>query len=196
MVDYCRLICPRPSSPILWRGCNTNGCSLPHVPPTGYLTIFKNSIPRPMLVVPFAMRNGSNKHFVKTNKLLACCLQNCLGGPSFSGLAPARNVPTRIGSGRSTNCGSTSATASRRQPDNTILMSKLLAKKRRLLTTNASSMSMLQTNASRLPARRPRLHVTAVILSITPYYCFCHPIITNEGFRAGGMGHRHESPLL
>ncbi len=96
----------------------------------------KNSIPWPMLVVPFTTRNGSNEHFKKTNRLPACCLQNCPGGPSFLGLAPVWNAPTRIGSGQSTNCGSTSATVSRRQP------------------TNAFLTSVPPTNARRPPARR------------------------------------------
>ncbi len=90
---------------------------------TGCLTITKNSIPWPMLVVPFATRNGSNEHFVKTNRLPACCLQNCPGGPFFLGLAPMWNAPMRIGSGRPTNCGSTSTTASRWQPANAFLTS-------------------------------------------------------------------------
>jgi hypothetical protein len=38
-----------------------------------------------MLVVPFATRNGSNKHFAKTNRLPACCLQNFPGGPIVLG---------------------------------------------------------------------------------------------------------------
>ncbi len=75
------------------------------------------------------------------------------------GLVPARNAPTRIGSGQSTNCGSTSATASRRRPANAILTRKLLAKNKRPLTANASSMSMPPTNARRLPARR--LHIVS-----------------------------------
>jgi hypothetical protein len=122
--------------------------------PTGCLMIIKNSIPWPMLVIPFVTRNGSNKHFAKTNRPPACCLQNCPGGPSFLGLAPVRNAPTRIGSGQSTNCGSTSATASRRRPANAIMTRKLLAKNKRPLTANASSMSLPPTNTRRLPSRR------------------------------------------
>ena len=38
-----------------------------------------------MLVIPFATRNGSNKHFAKTNRPPACCLQNCPGGPILLG---------------------------------------------------------------------------------------------------------------
>jgi hypothetical protein len=38
-----------------------------------------------MLVVPFAMWNGSNEHFAKTNRPLACCLQNRPGGPILLG---------------------------------------------------------------------------------------------------------------
>ncbi len=89
-----------------------------------------------MLVVPFTTRNGSNEHFTKTNRPPACCLQNCLGGPFFLGLAPARNPPTRIGSGQPKNCRSMSATASRWQPANAFLT------------------SVLPTNARRPPARR------------------------------------------
>jgi hypothetical protein len=109
-----------------------------------------------MLVIPFAMRNGSNEHFAKTNRLPACCLQNCLGGPFILGLAPAWNAPTRIGSGQSTNCGSTSATASRQQPTKAFLTSmpptntrRPLA--RRLLTPlNAFLTNELPSNARRL----------------------------------------------
>jgi hypothetical protein len=118
MVDHRWLICPHPPSPILPDGCNTSGCSLPPALLTGCLTIFKNSSPQPMLFVPFATRNGSNKQFAKNNRPPACCFQNCPRGPFFLGLAPTRNAPTRIGSGWSTNCGSTSATASRQQPAN------------------------------------------------------------------------------
>jgi hypothetical protein len=128
-VDNRRLICPHPPSPILPGGCNTSGRSLPHGPPTECLMIIKKLIPRPMLVVPFATRNGSNKHFAKTNRPPACCLQNHPGGASFLGLMPVWNAPTRIGSGRLTNCGSTSATASRWRPANAISMRKLLTKK-------------------------------------------------------------------
>jgi hypothetical protein len=149
-VDHRRLICPHPPSPILPGGCNTSGCSLPHAPPTGCLTIIKNSIPWLMLVVPFATRNGSNEHFTKTISLPACCLQNCLGGLFFLGLTPVRNAPTRIGSGWSTNCGSTSATASRRQP------------------TNAFLMSVPPTNARRPPARRLLALLNAYFRSVPP----------------------------
>jgi hypothetical protein len=124
---------------------------------TGCLTIIKNSIPRLVLVAPFATRNGSNEHFAKTNRLPACCLYNFPGGPFFSGLVPPWNVPTRIRSGRSTNCGSTSATASRRRPANALLTSKLLTNNRRPLIANAFSKSVPPTNARRLPTRR--LHI-------------------------------------
>jgi hypothetical protein len=109
-----------------------------------------------MLVVPFAMRNGSNEHFAKTNRLPACCLQNCLGGPFFLGLAPARNAPTRIGSGWTTNCGSTSTTASRRQPANVFLTSVPTTNARRpparrlLAPLNAFLTNKLPSNARRL----------------------------------------------
>ncbi len=109
-----------------------------------------------MLVVPFAMRNGSNEHFTKANRPPACCLQNCLGGPFFLGLAPTRNAPTRIGSGRSMNCGSTSATASRRQPANAFLtsVSPRNARKppvrRLLMLLNAFLTKELPLNARRL----------------------------------------------
>jgi hypothetical protein len=122
--------------------------------------IIKNSIPRLMLVVPLATRNGSNEHFTKTNRPLACCLQNCPGGPFFLGLAPARNAPTRIGGGRLTNCGSMSATASRRQPANTFLTSMPPTNARRpparrlLAPLNAYFTSVLPTNTRRPPARR------------------------------------------
>ncbi len=102
-----------------------------------------------MLVVPFVTKNGINEPFEKTNRLLGYCLRTHPGGPSFLGLAPAQNVPTRIGSGRSMPCGRTSATASRRRPANTILTSKLLANNRRQLIANNSSTSVLPTNARR-----------------------------------------------
>ncbi len=113
-----------------------------------------------MLVVPFATRNGSNKHFAKINRPPACCLQNHPGGPFFLGLAPARNVLTRIGSGRLTNCGSTSATASRRQPANAFLMSvpptnaRRLPARRLLAPLNPYFTSVPPMNARRPPARR------------------------------------------
>ncbi len=117
-----------------------------------------------MLVVPFAMRNGSNEHFAKTSRPPAYCLQNCPGGPFLLELAPAWNAPTRIGSEQLTNCGSTSATASRQQrPANALSMSKLLANNKRPLIANASSKSVPPTNARRLPTRR--LHIVNALLT-------------------------------
>ncbi len=111
-----------------------------------------------MLFVPFATRNGSNQHFAKTNMPLACCLRTCPGGPFF--LGPAQNAPTRIGSGRLTNCGCTSTTASRQRPANASLMSKpivnnfltsrLLANNRRLLFVNNFSTNKPLVTAKRL----------------------------------------------
>ncbi len=89
-MDHRWLIFHCPSSPIPPGGCNTSGRSLPHASSTGCLTIIKNSIPRPMLVVPFVTRNGSNKQFAKTNRPPACYLQNCLGSHSTWGLRPRR----------------------------------------------------------------------------------------------------------
>jgi hypothetical protein len=65
------------------------------------------------------------------------------------GLAPVQNVPTRIGSGQSMPCGRTSATASRWQPANAILTSKLLANNRRQHIANDSLTRVLPTNARR-----------------------------------------------
>ncbi len=89
------------------------------------------------------------------------------------GLAPALNMPTRIGSGRLTNCGSTSATASRRQPANAFLTSvpPTNARKppaRRLLAPlNSFLMNKLPLNARRLCVARAsstrRLLVTNVL---------------------------------
>ncbi len=113
-----------------------------------------------MLVVLFATKNGSNKHFAKINRLPACYLQKLPGGPFFLGLALTRNATTRIGSGRSTNCGSTSATASRRQLVNTFLMSVLPTNVRRpparrlLAPLNAHFTSVPPTHARRPPGRR------------------------------------------
>jgi hypothetical protein len=67
------------------------------------------------------------------------------------GLAPTRNASTRIGSGWSTNCRSTSATASRRQPANTILTRKPLVNARRQIVANGSLTSVPPTNARRPP---------------------------------------------
>ncbi len=124
-MDYHRLICPRPPSPILRRGCNTSGRSLPQAPPTGFLTIIKNLIPRPMLVVPFVTKNGFNEPFVKMHRLLGYYLRTHPGGPFYMGLAPARNTPSGIGSGQSTTCGRTSAITSRQQPTNAFLTRRL-----------------------------------------------------------------------
>jgi hypothetical protein len=116
-----------------------------------------------MFVVPFTTRNGSNEHFAKTNRPPACCLQNCLGGPFILGLVPAQNTPTRIGSGWSKNCGSTSAIASRRRPANAILTRKPFVNARRPIVANNSSTSMPPTNARRPPVingfSTRRLHV-------------------------------------
>jgi hypothetical protein len=138
-VDYRRLIRPRPPSPILRRGCNTSGRSLPHAPPTGCSTIIKNSIPRPMLVVPFVTKNGFNEPFAKTHRLLGYYLRTHPGGPFYIGLAPAQNKPTRIGSGQSMTCGTTSAITSKRQPANTISTRKPLVNARRLSVVNGFS---------------------------------------------------------
>ncbi len=148
-MDYRRLICPRPPSPIFRHGCNTSGRSLPHAPPTGCLRFIKNSIPRPMLVVPFVTKNGFNEPLVKTNRLLGYCLRTHTGGPSFLGFAPAQNAPTWIGSGRSTPCGKMSAITSRRQPTNAISTRKPLVNGRRPIVTNNSLMSVPPTNARR-----------------------------------------------
>ena len=114
------------------------------------------------MVDPFAMRNGSNKHFAKTDRLPACCLQNRPGGPFFMGTVPARNAPTRIGSGPSTNCGRTSnvvyksptsktlALAKRLPIDNSSSTSKLLALTRRLPVNSSSSTSKPLALARRL----------------------------------------------
>jgi hypothetical protein len=139
MVDYRRLIYPRPPSPILWRGCNTSGRSLPHAPPTGCLTIIKNSIPRPMLVIPFMTKNGINEPFPKTHRLLGYCLRTHLGGPFYMWLALVWNTPTGIGSGQSKTCGRTSAIAFRRQPINA----------RRPIVANNSLTSVPPTKARR-----------------------------------------------
>jgi hypothetical protein len=78
--------------------------------------------------------------------------KNCPGGPFFLGLAPARNMPTRIGSGQLTNCGSTSTTVSRRQPANAFLT------------------SMPPTNAMRPPTRRLLVPLNAYFRSMPPTY--------------------------
>jgi hypothetical protein len=96
-----------------------------------------------MLVIPFMTRNGSNKHFAKTNRPPVCCLKNFRRGPFFFELAPTRNAPTRIGSGRSTKCGSMSATASRWQPANAFLISILPTNARRPPVINGFSMRRL-----------------------------------------------------
>ena len=89
-MDYRRLICPRPPSPILRHGCNTSGRSLPHAPPTGCSPFIKNSIPRPMSVVPFVTENSFNEPFAKTNRLLGYCLRTHPGGHPSWGSRPRR----------------------------------------------------------------------------------------------------------
>jgi hypothetical protein len=80
-VDHRQLICPRPPSPILLRGCNINGHSLLRALPTGF-------------VMPQTI--GSVAPCAKTNRLPGCCHQNHMGGPFFMGLASLWNAPTRI----------------------------------------------------------------------------------------------------
>ena len=46
-MDHRRPICPRPPSPILPGGCNSNGRSLPHAPPSGYSTLTDDTTPPP-----------------------------------------------------------------------------------------------------------------------------------------------------
>jgi hypothetical protein len=122
-----------------------------------------------MLVIPFATRNGSKEHFVKTNRLPACCLQNRPGGPFYMGLSPARNTPTGIRSGQLTTCGRTSAIASRRQPANAILTRKPFVNARRPIVAYDSLTSVPPTNARRpsvvngFPTRR--LHVVSAFLT-------------------------------
>jgi hypothetical protein len=111
--------------------------------------IIKNSIPRPMLVVPFVTKNGINKLFAKTHRLLGDCLRTHPGGPFYMGLAPTQNMPTGIGSGQLTTCGKTSAIASRQQPTNTISTKKPLINARRPIVANNSSTSVPPTNARR-----------------------------------------------
>jgi hypothetical protein len=53
------------------------------------------------------------------------------GGPFYMGLAPMRNMPTRIGSGQLMTCGKTSTIASRRRPANAISTRKPLVNDRR-----------------------------------------------------------------
>jgi hypothetical protein len=86
-----------------------------------------------MLVVPFATRNGSNEQFAKTNRPLACCLQNCPGGSFYMGLAPAQNMPTRLGSGQSMTCGRTSAIAARRLPTRRLHIVSAFSRRRLLV---------------------------------------------------------------
>jgi hypothetical protein len=140
----------------------------PHAP-SWVIADYQNSIPRPMLVVPFATRNGSNKHFAKTNRPPACCLQNRPGGPFYMGLAPVRNTHTGIGSGQLTNCGRTSTIASRRQPANAISTRKPLVNARRPFVANDSLMSVPPTNARRPSAvngySTRRLHVVSAFLT-------------------------------
>jgi hypothetical protein len=71
------------------------------------------------------------------------------GGPILLGARAPRNALPRIGSGRLMPCGMTSTTASKLQPANAILISKLLANNRRQLIVNSSLTSMLPTNARR-----------------------------------------------
>ncbi len=85
MVDYRRLICPRPPSPIPWRGCITNGRSLPHVPLTGCSTTTNTTTPRPALVAPFAMRNGINEEFREDQQAAALPPTALWGGPILHG---------------------------------------------------------------------------------------------------------------
>ena len=148
-MDYPRLFCPRPSSPILWCGCNTSGRSLPHAPPTGCSTIIKNSIPRPKLVVHLVTKNDFNEPFAKTHRLLGYYLQTHPGGPFYMGLAPAQNTPTRIGSGQLATCGRMSALTSKRQPANAISTRKPLINARRPTIANDSLTSVPPTNARR-----------------------------------------------
>jgi hypothetical protein len=147
------------------------------MPPTGCLTVINTTIPRPTFA-PFTTKNGSNEHFAKTNRPLSCCLQNCLESPFYMGLAPAQNATTRIGSGQLTPCGRTSAIATRRQPTNAIMTSKLLAKNRRPLTANTSLMSVPPTNARRLPARR--LHAVSAFLTRRPRLMAKHTALAQQ----------------
>ncbi len=142
-----------------------------------------------MLVVPFTMRNDSNKHFAKANRPPACCLQNCLGGPFFLGLAPARNSPTRIGSGWSTNCGSTSATASRQQPANAFLTSVLPRNARRpptrrlLEPLNSFLMNELPSKARRLCVANASSTRRPLVANVLPTHDRCRqPESSSCGF--------------
>ena len=104
------------------------------------------------------------------------------------GLALAQNEPTRIGSGRSMNCGRTSAIASRRRPANTILTRKPLVNARRPIVVNNSLSSVPPTNARRLPVvngfSMRRLHVINAFLTKRPLVALWpNALLLHNGWR-------------
>jgi hypothetical protein len=110
------------------------------------------------------------------------------GGPFYMGLAPARNMPTGIGSGRSTNCGRTSAIAYRRRPTNAILTRKPLVNARRPINANNSSTSVLPTNARRPPVvngfstRRLRI-ISAFLMSLLLVASWPNALLLHDRWR-------------
>jgi len=160
-VDHRRLLCPRPTSPILPGGCNLNGRSLPHVPPSGCSTTTNATTPRPTLVDRFATKNDINEPSVKTNRQPDCCHRGHLEGPFFMGLALEWNATTGIKRRLSTICGRTSTRHS--------LSSRPLAPTRkRVPAAIGSSTSMPLVHASRRPTRRPLAQLNVFFTSAPP----------------------------
>jgi hypothetical protein len=121
-------------------GCNTNGCSLLCALRTGLL--IGSAMPQMIgLVTPCTKTNRPRGY---------SCLLHWEGG-FLTEVALARRLPTSTGNELWTNCGRTSAIASRRRPANTISMRKLLVNARRPPVVNAFSTSVLPTNARRPP---------------------------------------------
>ncbi len=133
-------------------GCNTNGCSLLCVLPTGLL--IGSATPQTI---------GPVMPCTKTNSPWGYSRLLHWEDRFLPGAALARRPTTSTGNELWTKCGRTSAITSRRQPTNAILTRKLLVNARRPIVPNNSLASMPPTNARRPPVvngfSTRRLHV-------------------------------------
>jgi hypothetical protein len=158
-------------------GCNTNGCSLLCALPTGLL--IGSAMPQMIgLVAPCT----------KTNRPWGYSRLLHWEGGFLPEAKLTRKPPTSTGNKLWTNCGRTSAIASRRQPVNAILTRKPLVNARRPIVTNNSLMSVAPTNARRLPVvngfSTRRLHVVNAFSTKRPLVAlWSNALLSHDGWR-------------
>jgi hypothetical protein len=158
-------------------GCNTNGCSLLCALSTG-LSI---GSAMPQTIGPVAP-------CAKTNRPWGYSRLLHWEGRFLPEAALARRPPTSTGNELWTNCGRTSAIASRRRPANAISTRKPLVNARRPIVTNDSLPSVPPMNARRPPVvngfSTRRLHVVNTFLTKRPLVAlWMNALLLHNGWR-------------